>query len=108
MSEHWSMQRREASAGKFVSRRSLKGQFVSDAARIMGCLNDPAAEKWVGASSQRQVITPGPERGLVSTVGPDGLFCANTVGAFGVVSAGQNLDRLVSAGHRWDLKLGDA
>ena len=39
-------------------------------------------------------------------MGPaNGLFYANTVGAFGVVAAGQNWGRLSSAAHRWDLKL---
>ena len=40
-------------------------------------------------------------------MGPNGLFYANTVGAGGAVSAGQNWDRLASAVHRWGLKLVD-
>ena len=71
----------------------------------MGRLNDPAAGKRGGSSSRRQVITPGPERGLVSIMGDGGLFYANTVGAFGGVSAGQNWGRLSSAAHRSALKL---
>ena len=35
--------------------------------------------------------------------GAGGLYCANTVGAFGVVSAGQNWDRLAIAARRWEL-----
>ena len=57
-----------------------------------------------GASSHRRVVTPESERGLVSTMGPNGLFYANTVGTFGVVSAGRNWDRLASAAHRRELK----
>ena len=38
-------------------------------------------------------------------MGPNGSFYANTVGAFGVVSAGQNWDRPASAVRRWALKL---
>ena len=72
----------------------------ADAARIMDCLNEPASEKWAGVSARRQVIAPEPEHGLVSIVGPNGLFYANTVGAFGVVSADRNWDRLASASHR--------
>ena len=41
-------------------------------------------------------------------MGPDGLFYANTVDAFGAVSAGQNWGRLESAVHRWALKSVDA
>ena len=51
------------------------------------------------------VLTPAEGRGLVSTVGPIGLFYANAVGASRVVSAGQNCDRLASAAHRWGLAL---
>ena len=74
----------------------------------MDRLNDPAAAKWGGRSAHRQVIDPTPGRGLVSIVGPNGLYYANTVGTSGVVSAGQNWDRLASAVHRWALKLADA
>ena len=35
------------------------------------------------------VLTPGPERGMVSTMGPNGAFYANAVGAFGAVSDGE-------------------
>ena len=81
---------------------------LADAARIMDRLIDPGASKWGGQSSHRQVGAPGPEHGLVSIMGPDGLFYANTVGAFGAASAGQNWDRLASAVHRWALKLTEA
>ena len=78
-----------------------------DDLRITDRLEKPAAAKWGGTSSQRRVITPKPERGLVSIAGPICLFYANTAGNFGVVSAGQNWDRLASAAHRWALKLVD-
>ena len=54
------------------------------------------------------MIKPEPDHGLVSTMGRDGLFYANTVGAFGAASTGQNWDRRASAVHRWALKLVDA
>ena len=40
-------------------------------------------------------------------MGPNGLFYANAVGSFGVVSAGQNWGRLSIAVHRRALKLVD-
>ena len=58
-----------------------------------------------GTSAHRRALTPEPEHGLVSIMGPGGKFYANTVGTVGVVSAGQNWDRLASAVRRWDLKL---
>ena len=61
---------------------------LSDSLSTTDCLEKPAAAKWGGASSHRRVMTPESERGLVSTMGADGLFYANTVDAFGVVSAG--------------------
>ena len=53
-------------------------------------------------------MTPEPARGLVSIMGPDGLYYARTVGTFGVGSAGRNRGRLSSAAQRWELKLVDA
>ena len=79
-----------------------------DALRIADRLRKRAAVKWGGASSHRRVMTPGSERGLVAIMGPDCLYYANTVGASGVVSAGQNWDRLASAVRRWDLKLAES
>ena len=38
-------------------------------------------------------------------MGPNDLFYANAVGAFGAVSAGGNWDRLASAPNRWSSKL---
>ena len=67
---------------------------LADAIRIMEVLKKPAAEKWDGTSPNSRLLTPESERGLVSITGPDGLFYANTVGTFGVVSAGQNWGRL--------------
>ena len=81
---------------------------LADAVGILDRLSDPAAEKWDGQSAHRQVITPVPGRGQVSIMGANGLFYASTVGAFGLVSACQNWDRLASALHRWSLKSVDA
>ena len=81
---------------------------LADALRITDRLRKPAAAKWGGASSHRRVVKPESEQGLVPTMGPNGLYYANTVGAFGVASAGQNRGRLASAVHRRDLKLVDA
>ena len=81
---------------------------LSDALRITDRLEHPAAAKWGGASFHRRIVAPTPERALVSIMWHDGLYYANTVDAFGDVSAGQNWDRLSSAAHRWALKLVDA
>ena len=78
---------------------------LSDALRILSRLKEPAAAKFDGCQAHRMVLTPKPERGLVSTVGPNGLFYANAVDAFGVVSAGRNWGRLESAAHGWALNL---
>ena len=78
---------------------------LAAAFRILNCINDPSAAQFDGCSPHRMVLTPTPEHGLVSTVGPNGLFYAHAIGAFGVVSAGRNWDRLASAAHRWTLKL---
>ena len=51
------------------------------------------------------VIVHENERGAGSIVGQEGRFYANTVGAFGAVSARGDWGRLASAAHRWDLKL---
>ena len=72
---------------------------------MLGIPENPAAAKMGGTSAHRRVLTPEPEPGLVSITGPIGKFYANTVGAFGVVSAGRNWGRLASAVQRWDLKL---
>ena len=72
---------------------------LAGAIRIADCLKKPAAAKWGGTSSRRRAITPESEQGPVSIMGPNDLFYANTVGAFGVVSAGRNWDRLASAAH---------
>ena len=41
--------------------------------------------------AHRAVLAPPEEHGLVTIMGPDGMFDTNTVGAFGVVSAGGEL-----------------
>ena len=73
--------------------------------RILDRLKIPVASQFGAESAHRRILTPKPERGLVSIVGPIGLYYANTVGTCGVVSDGQNWDRLGSAAHRWDLNL---
>ena len=78
---------------------------LSGALRILNRISDPAAGKFDGGSSRRRVLTPRPERGLVSIVGPDGLFYANAFGIIGVAPAGRNWDRLAGAAHRWALRL---
>ena len=80
---------------------------LSDALRIWNRLNSPAASKVDGGSSHRRALTTEPERGLVPIVGPNGMFYANTVGAFASVSTGGNWGRFSFAAHRWDLKLVD-
>ena len=65
-----------------------------DCLRILDLLKNPAGEKIDGTSARRRVVTPKGERGLVSIMGPNGMYYANTVGTFGVVSADQNWDRL--------------
>ena len=84
-----------------------KRPSLPDAIRIADCLENPAAAKWDGASSNRRVLTPESERGLVSTMGPNDSFYANTVGAQGVASACQNWGRLASAVHRRPIKIVD-
>ena len=79
----------------------------ADAIRIVGRLKDPAASKYDGRPSHRRAITPIPEHGMVSIVGPGGLFYANAVGTFGAVASGRNWDLLASAARRWPLKLVD-
>ena len=67
-----------------------EGRSLAGAIRITDCLGKPAAAKRGGASARRRAIAPESEHGLVSTMGPNGFSYANEVGAFGVVSAGQN------------------
>ena len=78
---------------------------LADCLRVLDLLENPTGAKIDGTSAHRRVITPSNEHGLVSIMGPGGMYYANTVGTFGVVSAGQNWDRLASAAHRWGLKL---
>ena len=82
-------------------------QSLADALRVMDVLKKPAESKRGGTSGRLRVITPETERGLVSIMGADDFFYANTVGTFGAVSTGQNWGRLASAVRRWALKLVD-
>ena len=108
MSEHWPMQPNGGVSQHIRLAMQPARPSLADALRITDSLRNPAAAKWDGASSRRRVVTPESARGLVSIMGRSGLYYANTVGAFGVVSACQNLDRLASAVHRRALKLVDA
>ena len=78
---------------------------VADCLRVLELIENPAAAKIDGTWAHRRALTPEPERGLVSIAGPGGNFYDNTVGTFGVVSAGQNWGSLASAARRWSLKL---
>ena len=78
---------------------------LSGALRILNRLETPADAKFDGCQARRMVLTPKPEQGLVSIMGPNGLFYANAVGAFGSVSVGRNWGQLASAAHRWAIKL---
>ena len=78
---------------------------LADCLRVLDLLENPAGAKIDGTSAHRRVLAPTSERGLVSIMDPNGMYYANTVGTFGVVSAGKNWDRLASAVHRWGLKL---
>ena len=64
-----------------------KEYYASHSARPRR-LKFPIGAKFDGARAHRTAITPALERGLVSIMGPNGLFYANTVGAVGSVSAG--------------------
>ena len=105
-SEHWPTQPKGADQKILLTIQPTRPS-LADAIRITDCLEKPAAAKWNGASSHRRVLTPEPGRGLVSTMGPNDLFYSNTVGSFGVVSAGQNWGRLARAIQRGALKLVD-
>ena len=78
---------------------------LAGALRVLGILEIPAAEKRGGTSARRRVLTPESEHGLVSIMGPIGLFYANAVGTFGVDSECPNWDHLASAVRRWALTL---
>ena len=64
---------------------------LADALRIFDILKCPTGAKFDGGKANRRAIVPENERGLVSIMGPIGLFYANTVGASGLVSAGGKL-----------------
>ena len=83
------------------------GPSHSGAMRILGRLKIPVAAQIEAASARRRVLTPIPAHGLVSIMGPIGLYYANTVGNVGEVSGGQNWDRLASAAHRRELNCVD-
>ena len=73
--------------------------------RIFDGLGNPVGGKFDGRKARRAVLTLEEARGPVSIMGPVGLFYADAVGAFGVVSAGRNWDLPASAVRRWALAL---
>ena len=75
-----------------VRRRRIDG--------VLAGLGNTAAWKFDAEKAHRVVAVPPEEQGIVSIMGPGWLFYANTFGAPGVVSAGQNWDRTSSAAHR--------
>ena len=77
----------------------------ADAVRFLDVSRSPIGAKFDGGESHRMALSPEHERGLVSTMGPNGLFYANTVGTLRAVPSGGKWARLASAGRRWALKL---
>ena len=77
------------------------GPSLADAMLIPRCLKNPTGSKFDAKKAHRMVISAPEEHGLVSIMGPIGIFYANAVGAFGIVSAGKKRDRLAIAAHRW-------
>ena len=77
------------------------------AMRLLGRLGHPAEEKFGAAKAHRAVLARPADPGLVSILGPGGLFYDSAVGAFGVFSSAQNWGLLSSASHRWALALID-
>ena len=77
---------------------------LSGAMRIVDGRKIPVGAKFDGGKVHRRVLAHEGKHGLLSAMGPNGLFYGNTVGAIGVVSAWRNWDRLASAPHRWSLK----
>ena len=61
---------------------------LSDDTRILDGIGNPSRAKFDGCKAHRRVVAPGDERGLVSIMGPGGLFYANAFSTFGAVSAG--------------------
>ena len=78
---------------------------LADAMRILNVSKRPISAKFGGGEARRMGATPENGHCMVATVGPNGLFCANTVGDLGSVSAAKNWDRLASAVRRWALKM---
>ena len=79
----------------------------ADFLRALGILENPADAKMGGTSARRRVLTPEPEQGLVSIMGPDGEFYDNAVRTFGVVSSGQNWGPSRKRGSKMGFKLAE-
>ena len=78
---------------------------LSEAVRMRDILARSIGAKFDGCKARRRVVVPENERGAVSIMRPGGLFRANAVCTFGVVSSWGNWARLASAVRRWALKL---
>ena len=79
--------------------------ILADAMRILKGIANPAGAKFDGSKDHRRAKTPDGGIGIVPIMGPNGPSYANPVGAFGVVSAVGNWDRLSRAVHRWAIAL---
>ena len=64
---------------------------LAESTRVIKGLKNPASAKFDGWQAHRRALTPAKEHGLVSTMGPNGLFYASAVGAFGAVHDGGKL-----------------
>ena len=78
---------------------------LADVLRILDFVHDPVSVKWDAANAHRNILVPETEWGLVSICLEDDEFYVNTVGTFGVASAGQNWDRVASFVHRSCLRM---
>lgn len=75
--------------------------------RILDGLGSPISAKFDGGKAHRLAVDAENGHCLFSIVGEGGLFYANTVGAFGAVSAVRNWGRLAIAVRRCALKLAE-
>ena len=80
---------------------------LAGAMRILDGLKNPTGWEIDASKAHRGVLAPQEGLGLAPIMGPIGLFYANAVGTFGVVSGGRNLVRLASAAVRWELDLAE-
>ena len=76
-----------------------------DVLRVLEFFVDPVSIKWDASSAHRNILVPFDEWGLVTICLEETKFFVNTVGTFGVASAGQNWDRVAAFVHRSCLRL---